>query len=234
MTIDLRDSTDFEVLRAAKVLARIAQVAGEAGVAFLVVGAMARTITSIGLLGTSPERQTRDIDIATEVDSWGEFEHLARKLDGRKGVHKFVVMDTEVDVMPYGGVERADRTILWPDDYEMNVLGLREAVESAETALLPGEVSVRVPSIPALALLEELDLLERFDYDPSRAGAWLLGAHMSELLGDEDVSALLDLAGNADLMARLARDMAVVRASALVGAMCDGIRDAVAERPEGR
>ncbi|WP_051771706.1 nucleotidyl transferase AbiEii/AbiGii toxin family protein [Saccharothrix sp. NRRL B-16314] len=167
MTIDLRNSTDYEVLRAAKVLARLAEVAREVQVDFLVVGATARTIISIGLLGTPPERQTKDIDIATEVDSWDEFERLARLLDERKGVHKFVVAGAEVDVVPYGGVERVDRTILWPGDHKMNVLGLREAVDSAETALLPDGVSVRVPSIPALALLKLFAWQDRH-YDDTR------------------------------------------------------------------
>ncbi|NUU24893.1 MAG: hypothetical protein HOV68_25815, partial [Streptomycetaceae bacterium] len=91
MTIDLRDSTDYEVLRAAKVLARVAEVARELGLDFLVVGATARTIISIGLLGTPPERQTRDIVIAAEVDSWEEFARLAERLDERRGVHKFKI-----------------------------------------------------------------------------------------------------------------------------------------------
>lgn len=36
----------------------------------------------------------------------------------------------------------------------MSVLGFREAVDSAQTVLLPGGVSVKVPSIPALVLLK--------------------------------------------------------------------------------
>lgn len=154
MTIDLRNSTDCDVVRAAKVLARIAEVARSARIDYLVIGATARNIISVGLLGASPERQTRDIDIAAEVSSWGEFEALAAKLDQRRGVHKFVVEDSEVDVVPYGDIEQDDRTILWSDDHKMNVLGLREAVDSAEEVILPGGLSVKIPSIPALALLK--------------------------------------------------------------------------------
>lgn len=43
--------------------------------------------------------------------------------------------------------------IWWPDDHVVNVLGFREAVDSVRTVLLPGDVSVKVPSIPALVLL---------------------------------------------------------------------------------
>jgi len=55
--------------------------------------------------------------------------------------------------VPYGGIEQADRTIMWPDDYAKSVLGLREAVDSAQTVLLPQGVSVQVPSILAIATI---------------------------------------------------------------------------------
>ncbi|WNV82875.1 hypothetical protein [Umezawaea sp. Da 62-37] len=162
MTIDLRASTDFEVLRAAKVLAKINEAALEAQVDYLVVGATARSLISIDLLGTSPQRRTDDIDIAAEVDSWDDYDSLVSTLKRQDGsAHKFLVDGTEVDVVPYGGVEQADRTITWPDDHVMNVLGFREAVESAQTVLLPDGVSVKVPSIPALVLLKLLAWQDR-------------------------------------------------------------------------
>ncbi|MBB5806055.1 putative nucleotidyltransferase [Saccharothrix ecbatanensis] len=155
MTIDLRTSTDFDVLRAAKVLTRIDEAAREAGVHYLVVGATARSLISLDLLGSSPQRQTRDIDIVAEVDSWAEFHNLVRRLDRHgKNVHKFIVEGTEVDVAPYGGIEQEDRTIMWPDDHAMNVLGFREAVDTAQSVLLPDGVAIKIPSIPALALLK--------------------------------------------------------------------------------
>jgi predicted nucleotidyltransferase len=43
----------------------------------------------------------------------------------------------------------------------MNVRGLSEAVESAETVLLPGNLTTRVPSIPVLALLKLLTWWDR-------------------------------------------------------------------------
>jgi predicted nucleotidyltransferase len=76
-------------------------------------------------------------------------------------VHSFLVEGVEVDVLPYGGIEGEDRTILWPDDHRMSVRGLREAVASAETVLLPGGLTVRVPAVPALALLKLLTWWDR-------------------------------------------------------------------------
>jgi len=264
VTIDLRTSTDFEVLRAARVLARIDEAAREAQVDYLVVGATARSLISIDLLGTSPQRRTRDIDIAAQVESWDEFHSLVRTL-GQHGrsVHKFIVEGTEVDVVPYGGIEQADRTIMWPDDHAMNVLGFREAVDSAQTVLLPDGISVKVPSIPALALLklfawrdrhhhdtrdavdlgtivewyssgvhfdrlydEDIDALEKFDFDPPPAGAWLLGSHIPVLLDDMGVTELLRVLDDQELMGRLVKAMDISRPELLVRAMSRGVRDA--------
>jgi predicted nucleotidyltransferase len=162
VTIDLRDSTEPELVLAAQVLARVDTAAREAGIDYLVVGATARTILSIGLVGRPPERTTRDIDIAAAVGSWADFERLADKLEKRgRSPHSFLVEGVEVDVVPYGGIEGEDRTILWPDDHRMNVRGLSEAVDSAETVVLPGGLAARVPSIPALALLKLLTWWDR-------------------------------------------------------------------------
>lgn len=162
MTIDLRDSTEPDLVVAGQVLARVDAIAREVGVDYLVVGATARTILSVGLVGRPPQRATRDIDVAVAVASWADFERLATKLERRgRSPHSFLVEGVEVDVVPYGGIESEDRTILWPDDHRMNVRGISEAVDSAETVLLPGGLATRVPSIPALALLKLLTWWDR-------------------------------------------------------------------------
>ncbi|WP_290053311.1 nucleotidyl transferase AbiEii/AbiGii toxin family protein [Amycolatopsis solani] len=160
--IDLSASADPEILLAARTLTQVDAAARTAGLDYLVVGATARTILSLGLVGRLPERATRDVDIAVKVCSWGDFQRLVGELDRQGGsVHSFLIEGVEVDVLPYGGIEREDRTILWPDDHRMNVRGLSEAVASAETVLLPGGLTVRVPSVPALALLKLLTWWDR-------------------------------------------------------------------------
>lgn len=160
--IDLSASTEPELRLAARVLTRVDAVARAAGVEYLVVGATARTILSIGLVGGSPERATEDIDIAAAMGTWDDFEQFVSRLDRRgRSVHSFLVEGVEVDVLPYGGIEDEDRTILWPDDHRMNVRGLREAVASAESVLLPGGVVIKVPAVPALALLKLLTWWDR-------------------------------------------------------------------------
>jgi predicted nucleotidyltransferase len=160
--IDLSASANPEILLATRALTRVDAVARAAGVDYLVVGATARTILSLGLIGRPPERATRDVDIAAEVGTWADFERLVGKLEKRgRSEHSFLVEGIEVDVVPYGGIEREDRTILWPDDHRMSVRGLSEAVASAETVLLPGGLTVQVPAVPALALLKLLTWWER-------------------------------------------------------------------------
>ncbi|MGW4000223.1 nucleotidyl transferase AbiEii/AbiGii toxin family protein [Amycolatopsis sp. NPDC004772] len=162
--IDLSASADPEIALTARVLVGIDAAARAADLDYLVVGATARTILSIGLIGRPPARSTRDVDIAVEVCSWEDFERLAGQLERHgRSVHKFLVDGVEVDVVPYGGIEREDRTILWPDDFRMNVRGLSEAVRTAETVLLPGGTAIRVPAVPALALLKLLTWWDRRD-----------------------------------------------------------------------
>ncbi|UUV34998.1 nucleotidyl transferase AbiEii/AbiGii toxin family protein [Amycolatopsis roodepoortensis] len=160
--IDLSGSTEPDLRLAARVLARVDAVARAVGVEYLVVGATARTILSIGLVGGPPERATQDIDIAAAMGTWDDFEHFVSRLERHgRSVHSFLVEGVEVDVLPYGGIEDEDRTVLWPDDHRMNVRGLREAVASAESVLLPGGVLIKVPAVPALALLKLLTWRDR-------------------------------------------------------------------------
>ena len=61
-----------------------------------------------------------------------------------------------LDLIPFGGVERPDRSIAWPPDGGdvMNVSGFQEALATAETVRLPGGLAFDVVSLPALALLK--------------------------------------------------------------------------------
>lgn len=263
--IDLSGSTEPDLRLAARVLTRVDAVARAAGVEYLVVGATARTILSIGLVGGPPERATQDIDIAAAMGTWDDFEHFVGRLERHgRSAHSFLVEGVEVDVLPYGGIEDEDRTVLWPDDHRMNVRGLREAVASAESVLLPGGVVIKVPAVPALALLklltwwdrrattardaidlgtmigwyssgpywdrlydEELEVLERHGFDPALAGAWLLGSHMPGLLDPEGIAVLLGIVGDVDALGRLGADVRLSRGPELVGALAEGIKDAV-------
>jgi predicted nucleotidyltransferase len=61
-----------------------------------------------------------------------------------------------VDLIPFGGVEREDRTIAWPpeEDFVMRVAGFSDGMESSVPVRLADDLVVRVVSIPALLVLK--------------------------------------------------------------------------------
>lgn len=107
------------------------------------------------ITGAPPQRATADVDIAVAVADWAGYAALTSSLRPvGNSAHKFLVAGAEVDVVPFGGVESADRTITWPDDHVMNTIGFQESLECAVTVALPGGVGVKVASLPAQAALK--------------------------------------------------------------------------------
>jgi predicted nucleotidyltransferase len=66
------------------------------------------------------------------------------------------VSSLPVDIVPFGGVESADRKIAWPPDRSVvfDCFGMREASSASIWVKLPEEQVVRVASIPALVILK--------------------------------------------------------------------------------
>lgn len=148
-------STAADLEPIALVLTDLQHRADECGVEIMVVGATARDILIRHVVGSVPERATADIDVAVAVSSWSHLRQLTHPFARRKGSeHKFEVRETEVDVIPFGDIEDANRTITWPDDHQMNVFGFREAMDTAVRVTLPGDLVVAVASLPAQSLLK--------------------------------------------------------------------------------
>ena len=111
-------------------------------------------------------RATNDVDFAIAVDRWGEFERLAECLRtdhnfdrvADDGHRLFSPERTQVDLVPFGGVEMPDRVIQWPSDEHrvLTTLGLREVSSHTVTARIDGELEVQVASLPGLAVLKLL------------------------------------------------------------------------------
>jgi predicted nucleotidyltransferase len=150
---DVSTAADLQVTAA--VLGDVIREADAAGVRILVVGAAARDIL-VGHVGGVPlGRATMDIDIAVAVRSWADVERLMNGVAASTSVaHRFLVREIQVDVIPFGDIENADRTVALPDDHELNVLGFREASDASVTVRLPGDVIVPVASLPAQSLLK--------------------------------------------------------------------------------
>lgn len=129
----------------------------------LLVGAQARDLLLHYVHGVPITRATTDVDLAFAVADWDDFASLKEALlrsgafeSVRPVAHRLIHRTrVPVDLIPYGGVEGPDSSIVWPDDEsEMSVLGYREAVETAVDVVLPGKVLVSTVSIPMFAVLK--------------------------------------------------------------------------------
>jgi hypothetical protein len=106
------------------------------------------------------------------VRDWEHFQALKSALAEQASftvhrVHQRLIYPTPlaviVDLIPFGGVEREDRTIAWPpdEDFVMRVAGFRDGLESSVPVRLAEELVVRVVSIPTLLLLKLFAWLDR-------------------------------------------------------------------------
>lgn len=136
----------------------------------LVVGALARDLWLHYGHGIEIERITKDVDFALAVD-WHGFSEARGALVAtglfeplRNVPHKLRHGTFGwIDLIPFGAVERADGTIAWPPsgDEVMEVLGYAEANATAVPMALPNDQTVRVVSLPMLAVLKVLAWKDR-------------------------------------------------------------------------
>lgn len=132
----------------------------------------------------TPLRQTEDIDIALAIPSWEAFAALRERLIADFGFiavpgiqhqlrYRQLNLELPIDIVPFGGLERSDRTIAWPPtgDEVMDVFGFREARAAAIMMTLPGNVSINVVSLAALAILK-LTAWQARHYEAPRKDAY--------------------------------------------------------------
>lgn len=168
--ISLSASTDPDVVLAAHVMRVVQPLAVALDTPVLLVGATARTVFSIGVLEAVPPRQTKDVDIAIAVGSWAAFARLTAPLR-RQGAqaHRFVIDGIPVDIVPFGPLETARRTITWPDKIEMSVIGFHEAARDALHVALPDGIVAKIPSPAAQCLMKLVAWNDRRDRDTKDA-----------------------------------------------------------------
>lgn len=146
----------------AAVIAKVQAAAAVFGVEPLIVGAFARDLHLAYAHGIPVQRQTEDVDLALAVGDWAIFDQLRAGLlasgsfEESPVTHRLRHGAIPIDLVPFGGIEAADRTIAWPPRGEvvMDVLGFQEAQRVALDVRLPGDVQGRVVNLPALALLK--------------------------------------------------------------------------------
>ncbi len=149
----------------AEAIKAVEEAASHVGSELYVTGGMARVLWLEFGYGIDTGRTTEDVDFAVECADWPTFEDLAQELELRKLVrdervqHRFRHPNgTEIDVLPFGGVENTNRTLAWPPDGNpvMNLVGFAEVADSTARFELPNNISVRVVTPAALAVLKLL------------------------------------------------------------------------------
>ncbi|MGH3714790.1 MAG: nucleotidyl transferase AbiEii/AbiGii toxin family protein [Micromonosporaceae bacterium] len=130
----------------------------ELGVDYLVVGAAARDLVLWFGYGGAVGRATADLDVAVAVASWQTYESLTSRFPHRTGdpAHRLRITGMPVDIVPFGGVERPDRTIAWPPDGHsvMSTFGMAEALADAIEVRLDTDLRCKVASLPAQVILK--------------------------------------------------------------------------------
>jgi len=177
-----KNSLDFshqpELSLLAQIAGTIQAAAAPLAIPFMVVGAMARDLHLQYRFGLDPRRQTEDADFAFAVRDWAQFSKLRERLiaNGFQASNAGVLhvlrhsSGLPIDLIPFKGIEDEQRQIAWPPQGEsvMNVFGFSEALAVAHEALLPGEVRVKLVSIPALALLKIIAWQDRHLAQPRK------------------------------------------------------------------
>jgi len=186
MTVTSLDfSQKRDLLPLAHVTGALRAVAAPVGLEFFLMGATARDVMLRHAYNIEPQRLTEDIDFAVMVRDWETFEALRSGLVAsgdfvpRPGsaTHRLQFKGgLPLDILPFGGIERNDRTIAWPPDHETiyDCFGAREAFDTSVIALLPQGVRLRIASIPALALLKVTAWQDRKYTHPGRDAPDLL------------------------------------------------------------
>jgi predicted nucleotidyltransferase len=163
------DQIDPLILEAVR---KIDAVARQHETSYFLAGATAREVILRHVFGRPAGRRTLDIDFGIAVRDWEHFQTLKSALVEQAGftvhrAHQRLIYPTTpaviVDLIPFGGVERGDRTIAWPpeEDFVMQVAGFSDGMESSVPVRLAEDLVVRVVSIPTLLVLKLFAWLDR-------------------------------------------------------------------------
>ncbi len=164
------DPATVAVLRAVYAAARAL------GHEYLLVGATARDLLLVNVLGRTPGRATRDIDFGLAIENWSQFtafrESLVKggyfRVNARAAQRLHYKHPTEqwelpVDIIPFGPIASEDDTIAWPPSHDvvMNVAGFEDALNSSVSIRIASDLLVNAASIPGLTILKLLAWSDR-------------------------------------------------------------------------
>jgi predicted nucleotidyltransferase len=163
MTTSLNASRHIDRISADLLLA-VNAAAVELEISYCVVGAFARDVVLGCCYGINTGQATRDIDFGLMLDNWTQFQtlrsHLLQRHDFAefRGIaHRLAFRGVrELDIVPFGGLERRPGEIAWPPDFSivMSTLGLRQAQACALRITVAADVDIPFVSPAALTLLK--------------------------------------------------------------------------------
>jgi len=185
ISLDLSKKTELRWLSG---LVRLVAAAAD-DLPYFITGATARDLILEYGYGIAAARKTQDVDFAFMVETWPAFEALRSRLlatghfAAALGNPHRLQFDTDmvVDLVPFGAIERPDRTIAWPPGgaVVMSVFGFKEALAATIPVVLPERVTAPVVSLPALAVLKFAAWMERRHIQPGKDAydLWLVLRH---------------------------------------------------------
>lgn len=160
------------------ILELIDRLLHDANIPHMLVGATARDLLLYHVFGHAVTRATYDLDFAVLVDSWDRFA-IVRQLfleipgftdKGRNGQRLYYQpagagFETIVDIIPFGKLETAERTIAWPPDADvvMNVAAFSDVFENSLRVQVRPDLIIPVASLPGLAVLKLFAWLDRHE-----------------------------------------------------------------------
>jgi len=183
MSLDFSAKPELRGL--ARVTGALQAVAAPLGVEFFLMGAAARDLILRHAHGIEPTRATEDVDFAMMVRDWQAYDALRTALiasgefSARPGPATHRLRHTSglpLDIVPFGGIERADRTFAWPPGHStvFECFGMAEAFAASITVRLPDAVELRVAPIAAQAVLKLSAWQDRKHTHPGRDARDLL------------------------------------------------------------
>lgn len=165
------------------ILRAVAEAAHAEGIDYMLVGATARDILLIHVLGLPPGRATTDIDFAVAVKDWQHFDALKNRLITRGNIKSGEAPqrlyyqsgsggpEYQIDLVPFGGVADRVNEIAWPPDMKiiMNVVGYDDVIAAAETVAFADGLEGKVVSLAGLAILKLVAWSDRGRENPRDA-----------------------------------------------------------------
>lgn len=181
-------------------LRHVRDAARQMGIEFVVAGATARDIVLWHVYGIRAERATRDVDVAVCAISWKAHGELIARLEATglfkadaRIEHSLTFEDSAVgkpaplDLVPFGPLESPEGMIKWPKgEFEMNVLGFQEAVDTALQIDMGDGLVVPVVALPVFAVLKILAWRDRRTSKNTDASDLLLVLRSYHRAGNEE------------------------------------------------